>query len=165
MRKVWAREPKCDWDDELPVDIKEEWILLLREFDDVSQLSFKRSLKPGDAVGKPILVLFSDGSEDAFGAVAYARWRCENGQFASRLISAKSRMAPLKVVDIVRIELCGAVLSKRLRATIENDLNMEFEKSVHIIDSEIVQAMICKESYGFNTFAANRIGEIQEFIY
>ena len=162
MRKIWAKEPKCGWDDELPMDIKEEWIRLMSEFDDVSQLSFKGSLVPKDAVGKPILVLFSDGSEDAFGAVAYARWRCDDGQFASRLIAAKTRMAPLKVVDIVRIELCGAVLSKRLRATIENDLNMGFEKSVHIIDSEIVQAMIRKESYGFNTFAANRIGEIQE---
>ena len=32
----------------------------------------------------------------------------------------------------------------------------------HIIDSEIVKAMINKESYGFNTLAANRIGEIQQ---
>ena len=31
----------------------------------------------------------------------------------------------------------------------------------HILDSEIVKAMISKQSYGFNTFAANRIGEIQ----
>ena len=30
------------------------------------------------------------------------------------------------------------------------------------MDSEIVRAMINKESYGFRTFAANRIGEIQE---
>ena len=30
------------------------------------------------------------------------------------------------------------------------------------MDSEIVRAMVQKESYGFNTFAAIRVGEIQE---
>ena len=32
---------------------------------------------------------------------------------------------------------------------------------MHIVDSEIVRSMIQKESYGFNTFAATRTGEIQ----
>ena len=32
----------------------------------------------------------------------------------------------------------------------------------HSEDSEIVKAMISKESCGFNTYAANRIGEIQQ---
>ena len=31
-----------------------------------------------------------------------------------------------------------------------------------ILDSEIVKAMIQKETYGFNSFAAARIDEIQE---
>jgi len=35
---------------------------------------------------------------------------------------------------------------------------------ITIVDSEIVKAMISKESYGFNTYAANRIGEIQKKI-
>ena len=38
---------------------------------------------------------------------------------------------------------------------------LEFTKVVHLVDSEIVKAMIQKGSYGFNTFAANRVGEIQ----
>ena len=37
---------------------------------------------------------------------------------------------------------------------------MKFQKVYHIVDSEIVKAMTGKESYGFNTFVANRIGEI-----
>ena len=32
----------------------------------------------------------------------------------------------------------------------------------YIVDSQIVHAMIQKDSYGFNTFAATCIGEIQE---
>ena len=37
-----------------------------------------------------------------------------------------------------------------------------FEKIYHIVDSHTVHAMIQKSSYGFNTFAATRIGEIQK---
>ena len=32
---------------------------------------------------------------------------------------------------------------------------------MHIVDSQIVQCMIQKESYGFQTFVATRVGEIQ----
>ena len=38
----------------------------------------------------------------------------------------------------------------------------EFDKEYFILDSQIVRAMVRKESYGFNTFVAVRIGEIQE---
>ena len=35
-------------------------------------------------------------------------------------------------------------------------------KTYYIVDSEIVRAMIQKESYGFNTFVAVGVGEIQD---
>ena len=71
-------------------------------------------------------------------------------------------MAPLETLDIVRIELCGAVLGKRVRELLEKEMKVNIEKVVHVTDSEIVQAMVFKESYGFNTFTANRIGEIHQ---
>ena len=59
--------------------------------------------------------------------------------------------------------LCGAVLHTRLYILIVNEIRcIKFEKVFHIIDSEIVQTINEKESYGFRSFAANRIGEIQE---
>ena len=162
MRRVWAHDPKIDWDDTVPKEIHEEWNRLMDEMNETAKLQFERSISPKDSEGKPTLIVFSDGSADAYGAVAYARWKVKDGGFKSRLIAAKSRMAPLKTVDIVRIELCGAVLGARLRATIEEELKSEFTRVVHIVDSEIVKAMIQRESYGFNTFAANRIGEIHQ---
>ena len=107
------------------------------------------------------MVVFSDGSDGAYGAAVYARWRTPNQPYESRLIAAKNRIAPIKAVDIVRLELLGAVLGKRLRRVMQEELRYSFEKVYHIVDSEIVKAMISKESYGFNTFAANCIGEIQ----
>ena len=161
LRKIWAINPKVGWDDLLDVSIQNDWRLLLDEMKEVEQVRFSRTITPEDAVGNPSLIIFSNGSEDAYGAVAYARWKTTEG-FVSKLIAAKSRMAPLKTIDIVRIELCGAVIGKRLRETLQSEMELKFERVIHIIDSEIVQAMIWKESYGFNTFVANRIGELHQ---
>ena len=108
------------------------------------------------------MVVFSDGSGEAYGTAAYARWRIPDQPYESHLIAAKNRIAPIKTVDIVRLELSGAVLGKRLRSFMQEELRYSFEKVYHIVDSEIVTAMISKESYGFNTFSANCIGEIQQ---
>ena len=56
----------------------------------------------------------------------------------------------------------GAVLNKRLKVFVEKECRYRFQRIYHIVDSQIVHAMTQKHSYGFNTFAATRIGEIQE---
>ena len=45
---------------------------------------------------------------------------------------------------------------------IEKGCRFNISQFMHIVDSEIVRSMRQKESYGFNTFVATRIGEIQE---
>ena len=163
LRKVWAQEPKVGWDDHVGDTMEAEWNGTIQELRRAPRLDFPRTITPQDAVEQPTLIIFSDGSIDAYGAVAYARWeKKDGGVFETRLIAAKARVAPLKTMDITRIELCGAVLGVRLRATIQTELRMKFKKVWHITDSEIVKAMIQRESYGFNTFAANRIGEIHQ---
>ena len=109
-----------------------------------------------------VLVIFSDGSGDAYGAVAYARWMTKDGTYKAQLIASKNRIAPVKIVDIVCLELSDAVITKQLRVFIQAEVRYTFTAVYHIVDSEIVKAMISKESYGFNTFAANRIEEIQQ---
>ena len=160
LRKIWACRPKIDWDDSMPTELQKEWNNFRESLINVRKLKFNRSVKPHNA-HSPVLVLFSDGSKDAYSAVAYIRWTTPNG-FESNILAAKSRIAPLRIVDIVRLELCGAVLNARLYTFIESELDIQFNRVYHIVDSEIVRAMINKDSYGFRTFAANRIGEIQD---
>ena len=162
LRKIWAMSPKIGWDDIVPENIGTEWVLLVQNLIAVEQIKFQRSLTPNMACGKPTLVLFSDGSSQAFGSAAYCRWETKSGLYESRLIASKSRIAPLKIIDIVRLELCGAVLSKRLRELVHTELGFKFERVFHLVDSEIVKAMIGRDSYGFNTFVANRLGEIHQ---
>lgn len=65
-------------------------------------------------------------------------------------------------MSIDRLELFAAVLNKRIKEFIERETRWKFEKIYHIVDSQIVQAQVKKESYGYNTFVATRVGEIQE---
>ena len=162
LRKIWVLQPKCDWDDDLPDDIKNEWNVIYSEIPQLRIIKFNRSLTPPDICGLPTLIIFSDGPKVAYGAVAYCRWRIKKNSFKSCLIMAKCRIAPLKTVGIVRLELCGVVVNKRLRSYIEKEMQLQFERVYHMVDSEVVKAMIEKESYGFNTFIANRVGEIQQ---
>ena len=128
---------------------------------EIKYLQFQRCVKPKDAVGKPWLILLSDGSEIAYGFMAYARWTCKDGSVVTRLLMAKSRIGPVAKVSTPRMELNGAVLSKRCRVVLEREMNYTFEKVIHLIDSETVLNQINKTSYRFRVYEGVRIGEIQ----
>ena len=161
MRKLW-KEKGLDWDDAIPQSHQDEWKSFFEEFSKLPDVKIKRCMKPTNSTGNPMLVIFSDASEEAYGAAVYARWETTSDDYESRLIMSKTRIAPVRITDIVKLELSAAVVGKRLRKFVEKESRYQFSDILHIVDSEIVKAMVCKESYGFNTFAANRIGEIQE---
>ena len=128
----------------------------------MNEVKFPRCLRPEKASGDPDLVMFSDASEAALGACGYAVWCLENGNRECSLIAAKSKITPTKEMSIVRKELEAAVLAKRLQEFITKEMNYRFKNVTFLMDSEIVLAMLNKESYGFQTFAALRVGEIQQ---
>ena len=59
------------------------------------------------------------------------------------------------------MELNGGVMASRLHEFVSKELRYKFDKNYFIVDSAIIHAMTKKESYGFNTYAALRVGEIQ----
>ena len=162
MRKLRTYETKLDWDDPISEEYGREWMTFFNDLPEMEKITVKRCLKPHNAIGDPILIIFSDGSNNAYGACAYVRWELSTREFVSYIILSKNRLAPVKRMSIDRIELCGAVLNKRLKTVLQQQCRYKFQRYYHIVDSQIVHAMIHKETYGFNTFAATRVGEIQE---
>ena len=74
-----------------------------------------------------------------------------------------AKLGPLLMKgETVRNELSGATISSRLKEFIFEHSGICFGEHLPYLDSQIVQAMIRKESYGFDSFAGLRVGEIQQ---
>lgn len=76
MRKLWTYETKLDWDDPIPEECGRDWITFFNDLPEMEKITVKRCLKPHSAIGDPILIIFSDGSTNAYGGCAYVRWDC-----------------------------------------------------------------------------------------
>ena len=128
-------------------------------------LTFDRKLKPSDAIGYPELHGFSDGSELAYGAVLFLRWKLPNQEYYCVPLLAKVFVAPLKKKSIPRLELMGCLVLSRLYSTCKDALEFmgvkEWEKFFWI-DSMTVLSWIQTSPKKFKPFVSARVVEIQE---
>ena len=164
MRKSCSKNSEnklLKWDEELPPDLYNQWKRFFLKLLSVEKLRFARCIRPEISIGDPLLIIYDDGSKEAFGACAYARWKVGDNSFWARLIMAKNRIGPAHVITVPRMELCGPVIAVRLRQTIEEEMKWKFSQIIHITDSTIVFGQIHSESHQFKTFEGNRISEIQ----
>ncbi|XP_066030154.1 uncharacterized protein [Pocillopora verrucosa] len=77
-------------------------------------------------------------------------------------VIGKLRNAPIKTVSIPRLELQGAVLAARVDLAVRRELNFEFEQMVFWADSMIVLDYSHNENRRFQTYVADRVGEIRD---
>ncbi|XP_062539042.1 uncharacterized protein LOC134207338 [Armigeres subalbatus] len=162
MQHLWLIA--ADWDDVIPEDICIKW----QEF--YEQLPLLQSFKVPRYVFVPDAVevqfhIFSDASEMAYGACIYARSTSKDGKINTELISAKSRVAPLKRISLPRLELCAALLGAKLYARIAAALEMEEVRCCFWSDSTVVLHWIQAPSNSWQTFVGNRTSEIQRLTH
>ncbi|CAI5678593.1 unnamed protein product [Oreochromis niloticus] len=159
--KVESCLVKDTWDMALSDALREDAIRLFEEYAQLSKVTFARALNPPCFTEEPWAITFSDGSEQAYGAVLYLRWNSDQGT-TIRLVESKAKLTPLDHKgDVVKAELCGAVFGSRLKKYFEAQSRIQVERWYHFVDSQMVIGAIQRESYGYQTFFANRIGEIQ----
>jgi hypothetical protein len=84
------------WDDPLPNEILTKWNMFANELHLLSQISIERCFRPDSfpLIDSTItLLVFSDASLAAFGAVAYLRTSCDDRDHLS-FVMEKGRIAP-----------------------------------------------------------------------
>ena len=156
---------RVPWDESLPENLVSDWLDYFQMLLQLETIKFPRSFKPDnvDPAVKPDLVTFTDGNPHSYGAVAYVRWTLLDGDKEARLLMSKAKLgALLQLGETVRNELNGATFGSRLKDYLYKVLGIEFGHHFPLLDSMIVKDMIQKDSYGFNTFAGLRVGEIQQ---
>ncbi|XP_047482843.1 uncharacterized protein LOC125034852 [Penaeus chinensis] len=145
ISKGESKDGGIKWDDPLDISTVKECKMFFKELYELERLTFRRSLIPSNVVGKPSLIIFSDGSMQAYGACAYVRWQIGEDEFESHLIAARNKIAPMKQMSIPRLELCAALMAARLRESILKEFTWKFEAIYHIVDSSIVRSQIQKD--------------------
>ena len=70
-------------------------------------------------------------------------------------------MPPIKTVSIPLLELHGTLLAARVVFAVQKELNFDFERGIFWTDSMITLNCIRNESRRFQTYVANRVGEIR----
>ena len=156
---------KIPWDVSIPLTFRDQWLRYFTMLAVLKEIKFRRSIKPDNVKSdsKPILVTFNDGNPDSYGVVAYGLWELDDGRREARLIMSKAKLGPMTHQgETVKNELSGATYASRLKVWIMEHSRLEFQRHIPFLDSQIVQAMILKDSYGYNTFAALRVAEIQQ---
>lgn len=103
---------------------------------------------------------FCDASEKGYGAVIYTKTKVK-GNVHIEIIASKSRVAPLKVITVPRLELCGANLLINLMEMIMPIFKNHSIQCYCWSDSQIVLKWLDKSPADLKTYVANRIANIQ----
>ncbi|XP_074652215.1 uncharacterized protein LOC141906748 [Tubulanus polymorphus] len=150
---------RLDWDADLPEEDVRDWKLWLDALRSLPDVHKVRCYKPSeDEPSRRELHLFCDASTK----VAYFRLVMPDGDLHCSFVMSKTRVAPLKMMSIVRLELQAAVLAVRLAEAIKKEVTCRIDETVYWSDSKVVLGYIMNESRRFHVFVAVRISEIHD---
>ncbi len=164
VKYLWNKQ--IGWDDpNLPPDLLHSWMQWEEELYCLPRVSFLRPYVPS-AVGFEGITrkvhIFSDASEQAYGAVAYLRTVDPAGQTYLSFLITRSRVTPKQVHSIPRLELCGSLVAAQLAKLLADELTLPIHSTVLWTDSTTVLQWLKSESCPYRVFVGNRIAEIQE---
>ncbi|XP_076243414.1 uncharacterized protein LOC143184816 [Calliopsis andreniformis] len=159
LQHIWKLQ--LNWDESVPIDIHTKSTSFCRELELINKISVSRPLALKGHV-KLQLHGFCDASEQAYGACLYMRSVDQNRTVDTRLISAKSRVAPLKTITLPRIELCAAHLVCQLyQTTVQSLHRISFERITFWSDPTITLHWMKTPSHTLKTFVAHRVTDIR----
>lgn len=159
LQSLWRE--KLDWRDKIPGALSETWSVLKGSLPELAAVQIPRLIICAKATNI-YMHGFADSSTKAYGGVVYLTSFNADGAKMTRLIAAKSRVAPIKPTTLPRLELCAAVLLAKLVMKCTEALNLKIVETTLWSDSTITLCWINSDPAKYQTFVANRIGEIQE---
>jgi len=137
LQTLW--QLKMDWDTLLPETLRIVWSSYYQQLPSINQISIPRHVILPNSHNIQ-LHGFCDASQSAYGACIYVRSVSETGEINVQLLAARSRVAPLKTVNLPRLELCGAVLLANLLQKVTQALTYATSQPHLWTDSEITLA-------------------------
>ncbi|XP_024876791.1 uncharacterized protein LOC112457787, partial [Temnothorax curvispinosus] len=122
LQQLW--QAKVDWDEAIADDLLAQWKTTHASLATINGLHVDRWVRYGSDTANCELHGFCDASTTAFAAAVYIRVTSVTGETTSRLLIAKSKVAPIKSLSIPRLELSAAVLLARLLEFVRSSLQL-----------------------------------------
>lgn len=163
IQKLWLE--KINWDEKVTETLEEEWKQIRTDFKNVNEIQIRRWLGTTKANKESIQIHgFCDASMRAYAAAVYIRILTQNRGIETKLLAARTRVAPLKTISLPRLELCGALLLSKLMKQIGQAIKLPTSEMYAWTDSSIVISWLCGEPNRWKPFVANRVVQIIENI-
>lgn len=152
-----------EWDDAIPDNILIKWNEIRTTMHQLTKVRINRWIGT-TSVCEIEVHGFCDASMDAYAAVVYARVHIANQKPSIYNLCAKTKVAPIKVISLPRLELCGAALLVKLIENVKSAMQWPSVKVYCWTDSTIVLSWLRGHPSEYNVFVANRTSEIQRKI-
>ena len=153
----------CDWDEVVSDAILSCWKKWLDGAKHIAKIKLPRCYNTSnEPVQEVQLHLFCDASELAYGAVAYLRFSYKTGGHKSSFVMAKSKLAPIKVITLPRLELNSAVTAVRLFRNVIQEIALPIERICFWTDSVLTLQYITNKVHRPKVYVANRQNEVLE---
>lgn len=164
LQRFW--EQKVDWDEQVPLPIYDGWLQWRSELHLLSNIHIPRCyFDKKSQIATVQLHGFSDASENAYAAVVYLRMIDTFGKVQISLVTARTKVAPIKKLTIPQLELCGAYLLTQLLSHVKDVLEIPLSNVYAWTDSTIVLSWLVGNPRRFKTYIGNRVSYIMELIY
>ncbi|XP_043468337.1 uncharacterized protein LOC122502381 [Leptopilina heterotoma] len=155
------RKLRIGWDTPIPSEIAKKWSSYCEQVKQIERIKIPRHV----LVQSPQEVEihgFCDASLVAYGACIYLRSVNGDGSVMVRLLTARSRVAPMKTLSLPRLELCGAVLLANLHSKVKEVLTVKIKDSWFWSDSMVALSWIRADLSRWHIFVGNRVSKIQQ---
>lgn len=157
LQRLW--QTNKGWDENITGETYTMWKQLSTQIKLLENIIIPRRVLD-DNPTKTELHGFCDASENAYAACIYLRSVNSEEKYTVKLLCAKSRIAPIKMVSLPRLELCGAILLVHLTQEASQALTIQLQNIYYWSDSMIALSWISNEANKWHTFVANRVAEI-----
>ena len=128
----------------------------------IQSIAIKRCITIGISnASKYELITFTDASKDAYSAAVYLR--ISNGISTKvDLVFSKSRLAPMKMISIPRLELLGVLIGCRASHFVASQMKINGLSQTILTDSKCVIAW-CKTKRELKRFVVDKVKEIRSY--
>lgn len=175
FQEVWAaenenRDRKKSWDTNLPDSIQLRWNDIKEDIPNLGKISVPRCPFVEQGTSDEVEIFaFGDASQKAYATAIYLVGKHKDGSKSTHLAFAKSRVAPLKMVQqsddhqtIVRLELLAALITARAATYVQKAIEQKVKISriCCFTDSMINLCRLRKGAAKYKLWVANRVEEI-----